>query len=399
MNILIIPHIYIENVKLRSFELAKILSEDEKLKIFFLRWHTVEDDRKLGIHNLNYSANNKESESVLFNKFKKIKFYFKNLFISVPVQKRGKVYLINCPVLLIPKRIALHINLFFLKQIIKKFKINSIINAAPYYFPISKIKNNRLTYIYDLVDDHTSNCLESNKKKYKDFIFGEMKNSDKNIVVSRTLEEIIEKKYNIKSIPVFNGADVKIIRSSTGIKNKNILEKYNLANFKIIGYTGNFGSWSGLDFLIESFCIYKKKYHLPAKLLIVGPVADKTDFVSDIDTDIIFTGKVLPETIPDYLSVFDIAVLPFRKIPFTDNAFPIKIIEYGAARIPVISTSLEELKLHELKYVKFSDDKEEWSELFYNTDKRDWKSEWDNIVDRYDWRNLVKPIKDFLLFN
>ena len=45
-------------------------------------------------------------------------------------------------------------------------------------------------------------------------------------------------------------------------------------------------------------------------------------------------------TLPAYLRCFDAGLIPFRHVPLTHNANPIKLYEYLAAGVPVVSTAL-----------------------------------------------------------
>ena len=44
--------------------------------------------------------------------------------------------------------------------------------------------------------------------------------------------------------------------------------------------------------------------------------------------------------LPAYLRYFDVGLIPFKHVPLTHNANPIKLYEYLAAGAPVVSTSL-----------------------------------------------------------
>jgi glycosyltransferase involved in cell wall biosynthesis len=48
--------------------------------------------------------------------------------------------------------------------------------------------------------------------------------------------------------------------------------------------------------------------------------------------------------LPPYLHHCDVGVIPFLKTPLTDNINPVKIFEYFASGLPVVSTNMYEVE-------------------------------------------------------
>ena len=107
-------------------------------------------------------------------------------------------------------------------------------------------------------------------------------------------------------------------------------------------YVGNITHWSGLEVIIEGFVLFRR--HFPgATLKIVGEglpgyqkllieVAEQysiTEFVT-------FTGRVENSEIPGYLAQAHLGIAVFRPIQLRAYAFPLKLLEYMAAGLPVI---------------------------------------------------------------
>ncbi|MFT4738021.1 MAG: glycosyltransferase involved in cell wall biosynthesis [Cyclobacteriaceae bacterium] len=59
--------------------------------------------------------------------------------------------------------------------------------------------------------------------------------------------------------------------------------------------------------------------------------------------NVTFAGAQSPQMLPKFLSTFDLAMIPFVKNEFTRNIYPLKINEYLAAGVPVISTPFADL--------------------------------------------------------
>ena len=56
--------------------------------------------------------------------------------------------------------------------------------------------------------------------------------------------------------------------------------------------------------------------------------------------NIIFLGEIKHKQVPTYLKKFHIGILPYKVNSFTKSINPLKIYEYVASGLPVISTNL-----------------------------------------------------------
>ncbi len=93
---------------------------------------------------------------------------------------------------------------------------------------------------------------------------------------------------------------------------------------------------------------------------------------------------------PFFFTLADVGVLPFERSPFTDDALPLKIIEYGAARKPVVATPLSELQRLELPNVLFAErNPEAWAERLETALELEWRFAWDSTFDRFRWDGIV----------
>ena len=59
-----------------------------------------------------------------------------------------------------------------------------------------------------------------------------------------------------------------------------------------------------------------------------------------IAENVIFTGNIQYLDVPDYISSMDICLLPFDTGMVSQNALPLKLFEYMACPVPVISTDI-----------------------------------------------------------
>jgi glycosyltransferase involved in cell wall biosynthesis len=104
----------------------------------------------------------------------------------------------------------------------------------------------------------------------------------------------------------------------------------------VLGFTGVLRPWHGLDLLLDAFANMVKSGH-KAFLLIVGdgphrvPLEERIDELG-VGRSVCITGRIPHERVPDYVSLFDVAVSPRA----TFYASPMKVIEYMALGKPVV---------------------------------------------------------------
>lgn len=108
-------------------------------------------------------------------------------------------------------------------------------------------------------------------------------------------------------------------------------------------YVGNVTYWNGLEVIIEGFALFRR--HFPgATLKIVGegglPGYEKmliqVATQHSIMDSVTFTGRVENSEIPGYLAQAHLGIAVFRPIQLRAYAFPLKLLEYMAAGLPVI---------------------------------------------------------------
>jgi len=117
----------------------------------------------------------------------------------------------------------------------------------------------------------------------------------------------------------------------------------------VIGYAGSFSHVEGLSFLLKTFKNLSNKYdHI--KLVIVGegnvPGSDNVPQIVDelaLGERVVLVPRQPYESMPKYLSAFDIACSP--KIDCEENraANPIKIYEYMSMGLPMVISAVGEI--------------------------------------------------------
>jgi glycosyltransferase involved in cell wall biosynthesis len=108
----------------------------------------------------------------------------------------------------------------------------------------------------------------------------------------------------------------------------------------ILGFYGLVAEWVDLDALRLVAEAWPE-----GSLVIVGDINNaNTEALARLHArpNVHFLGRKPYETLPGYCKAFDVALLPFVKNELTENANPLKLREYLAAGLPVVTTDIPE---------------------------------------------------------
>lgn len=113
----------------------------------------------------------------------------------------------------------------------------------------------------------------------------------------------------------------------------------------VILFMGSFFYFSGLPRVIETFSRLRKDGDY---LVLIGMGEQEAELrakVSETGTEkfVLFTGRIEYESLPDYLSIGDVAINPFVSSRVANTALPNKVLQYMASGLTVVSTRLEGL--------------------------------------------------------
>jgi glycosyltransferase involved in cell wall biosynthesis len=131
----------------------------------------------------------------------------------------------------------------------------------------------------------------------------------------------------------------------------------------ILGYVGAIKRHLNLPLLLE---IANNRKDIC--IVFVGQIKVNHKEVPEIVTklqileNVFFEGIVKAEIVPTYLRAFNIGLMPYKQNAYTRNIYPLKMHEYFAAGLPVISTRLENI-LEFKKSLYFAHTREEYFEI------------------------------------
>lgn len=262
------------------------------------------------------------------------------------------MHTINLPLSGIPK-IGWFISRISINHLLKRLKENGSFGVIFSYY-VSDI-NSYLVYLvskklliplfsdYNDLETHHGNAISKIivTTVYKKIF----KNSLHIFPVSHLLKDRLINFYKIpeERITVIpNGVNTD--KFNPVINGSRIRKKYDLLDSLVIGYCGSLDEWVRLDILLKAVEQIRRDYK-NIKLLIVGigSEMDKLKRLSKklgIENEVIFTGLVPHNQVPEYIASFDIAVAVPSKSLFTDVASPLKVAEYLSMGKAVVADNL-----------------------------------------------------------
>lgn len=152
-----------------------------------------------------------------------------------------------------------------------------------------------------------------------------------------TTNNLIEKTkpYNQNSYLLPNGVDY---HKFAGFHEKP-KDLENIPGEKVI-YVGTISDW--FDFELLAYASEEMK---DTSFVIIGPIDHNLNFFKkNKSTNIYYLGPRNYKVIPDYMSNCNCGIIPFKVNKLTNDVSPIKIFEYFASGLPVVSSGLSQVK-------------------------------------------------------
>lgn len=193
--------------------------------------------------------------------------------------------------------------------------------------------------IYYCVDEYTAfTGVSDGLREIEEDLF---RRSDLVIVSAEKLLES-KKKFNEKTFMIRHGVDFNHFRKSL---DAGLPVPEDIANLPkpIIGFHGLLADW--VDFEL----IRKTAEHFNGgSVVLIGKITvdaeKKIKILNDV-SNIHFLGRKPYEELPNYCKAFDVALNPFEINELTLAANPLKVREYLAAGLQVVSTDIPEIRV------------------------------------------------------
>lgn len=172
-------------------------------------------------------------------------------------------------------------------------------------------------------------------EKFEKYIY--QKSDFINVVTEITLQKLRATFPFIKQIfwvPNFVRTDLVIKR----VKNLKLLNDLNLVNKYIVGYAGNIGGAQGLKIVVDAAKLTQRNNEIT--YVIIGDGVDRGVLEQEIQLynlkNIVLLPPVNRDLILEYLSLFDVTLIPLVKNELFRFTIPSKLYEAMASECPVI---------------------------------------------------------------
>jgi glycosyltransferase involved in cell wall biosynthesis len=161
-----------------------------------------------------------------------------------------------------------------------------------------------------------------------------MEKSDCVIVSSDRLYQR-KHQHNPNTFLVTHGVDVAHFRKACD-PNAMVAAEMRAFPHPVIGFFGLIADWVDLE-LIRYLAVSRPKWNF----VLIGKTATNVQLFSNVD-NIHLLGQKPYQELPLYAKGFDVAILPFAINELTLAANPLKLREYLAAGLPLVSTAIPE---------------------------------------------------------
>ncbi len=162
-----------------------------------------------------------------------------------------------------------------------------------------------------------------------------IKRADLTICTSKKLFDMHQSKGNVALLQ--NGVDLELFQTAFR-KEHQIPADIKHLRGPIIIFTGS------IDYRMDFELVQRTaRAHANKTFLFVGPVntTEHEQFFKQ-DANIVFVGAKNIDQLPAYLQHCDCAIIPYKKNKLTAAIYPLKINEYLASGIPVVTTDFSE---------------------------------------------------------
>lgn len=223
----------------------------------------------------------------------------------------------------------------------------AIFQSLGYAFLLDTLRSMKVKIIYDCIDEVSVFYSPVEASKEREII----EKSSLVFVVSRRLREKVSK-LNSKCVYVPNAVDFEHFYSATQIKEK----PQDVRNLKhpIVGFYGYIFDWTDIDLICKL-----AQAHPDYSILLVGPVRFGMGELEK-HPNITMLGTRDYKVLPQYLSMMDVCLIPFKLNKLTLSSNPIKLYEYLAAGKPVVSTALPEVCENASEFVMIAHDHDDF---------------------------------------
>lgn len=390
-RLLVVPHLYADNLFVREIELARRLTQ--LFDVYCLKWT---------------DALHVDDGSTHRRRWKQLATAIRAVFVRRHFSEGADgITYVELPVLqpiLLRRAVgsewALSLSQAFngsvIEELVGAYGISYALLASESFGLLRRV---RARVFFDIVDWFPE---ENSSPRHLDSVRSRLKSIANKVqgifAVSEPLCEKLKADYGINAVLLPNGADLKVLRSVGPDEVAAVRSQWGLAGKFVIGYIGNHGSFTGVDFVLKVFQAVRQRI-TNAVLLIVGPADYWGSILAGMRSQgVVCTGPVAPSEVAAYFNAIDLGILAQEKSLGTEFAFQIKIVEYSACRKFVVATPLQTWQRLQWPNIFLAErEVEPWVAAICQAREASWSPAWDALIDPYDWSTLALRMAKVLL--
>jgi glycosyltransferase involved in cell wall biosynthesis len=277
------------------------------------------------------------------------------------------------------------------KKAMRKLKFEKPVNMV--FNPAAGLLAGKLgedQLIYYCVDDYTEFTGASRGlKEIEQELF---KKSDL-VIVSAEKLFADKKKYNANTFIIRHGTDWRHFRTALDLQTP-IPEEIKRLPKPIIGFHGLLADWVDFELIKKTAEHFNK-----GSVVLVGKIAvdaeQKVKILKNVK-NVHFLGRKPYEQLPAYCKGFDVSLNPFAINELTLAANPLKVREYLAAGLKVVSTDIPEVRI--LNHCLIGEDHQDFirkvGEALENPGKRE---EISDSIKAESWEARIEELREIML--
>ena len=211
----------------------------------------------------------------------------------------------------------------------RDFSLSATVAFAqlPFWWPLVDKSRAEFAWpiVYDCMDHHagfsTNNKIMTEQER--DLLrFADL------VVVSSSFLENEAKRYSSETLLLRNGCDYEHFAKVSSKK----------SGRPVIGYYGAIADWFDSD-LVADLAERRPDWEF---VLVGSTVSGNTRRLSKLP-NVFLPGEKHYSEIPDWLGTFDVAIIPFKRLPLTEATNPVKAYEILASGKPLVSVPIPEM--------------------------------------------------------
>lgn len=166
----------------------------------------------------------------------------------------------------------------------------------------------------------------------------------------------------------------------------------------IVGYVGTIADWLDFD-LLRSLALKNSdlSFVFIGRILLTNTKLAAFKALKALK-NVFFLEQKRHDEIPAYINQFSVGLIPFKVNPLTQSVNPVKLFEYLAVGVPVVSSPLDEvLEFSDIVYVAENHAFSEKIRIAMNSDTTESREMRKAAVKQYTWDNIVTRIESIII--